>query len=135
MVLCACVDDNNGMLFNHRRQSSDRVVVEKIIGISEGKRLWMDPYSAFLFPDTASICKDNDFLLKASKGDICFVEIHDISQCIDRAEKVYLFQWNRRYPADLYFPISAIEHGWKLIETSDFVGHSHKQITMKVYAR
>ena len=30
MRLIVCLDDKNGMAFNHRRQSRDRIVTEKI---------------------------------------------------------------------------------------------------------
>ena len=31
MKIIACLDDNNGLLFNNRRQSRDRVVIEDIL--------------------------------------------------------------------------------------------------------
>ena len=39
MTLIVCVDDNMGMLFNHRRQSKDVVVRERILKQAEGKHL------------------------------------------------------------------------------------------------
>ena len=31
MRVIVCVDDNGGMLFNHRRQSRDRVLCERVL--------------------------------------------------------------------------------------------------------
>ena len=28
MIVMVCIDDHNGMMFNHRRQSRDRAVIE-----------------------------------------------------------------------------------------------------------
>ena len=33
MKIIVCLDDNNGMLFNNRRQSRDKTVVEDIISV------------------------------------------------------------------------------------------------------
>ena len=37
MIIIACTDDNQGMLFNHRRQSQDRVQAEEFAGSSHEK--------------------------------------------------------------------------------------------------
>ncbi len=48
MIAIVCLDDENGMLFNGRRQSRDRVVTERIALLAAGKKLWMNGYSAGL---------------------------------------------------------------------------------------
>ena len=45
MILIVCVDDHNGMMFNHRRQSQDRVLRADILELTDGKKLWMNAYS------------------------------------------------------------------------------------------
>ena len=45
MILIVCVDDHNGMMFNHRRQSQDRVLRADILELTGGKKLWMNAYS------------------------------------------------------------------------------------------
>lgn len=42
MILIACVDDRAGIAFNHRRQSSDSVVRDRILELTAGSRLWMN---------------------------------------------------------------------------------------------
>ena len=37
MILIVCVDDHNGMMFNHRRQSQDRILRGDILELTEGK--------------------------------------------------------------------------------------------------
>ncbi len=51
MIVMICVDDHNGMMFNHRRQSRDSAVQERVLRCSENSRLWMNEYSSKLFPD------------------------------------------------------------------------------------
>ena len=45
MILIVCVDDHNGMMFNHRRQSQDRILRADILELTGGKKLWMNAYS------------------------------------------------------------------------------------------
>ena len=41
MIVMVCIDDHNGMMFNHRRQSRDRAVIERVLRCAESSRLWM----------------------------------------------------------------------------------------------
>ena len=49
MIIIACTDDNQGMLFNHRRQSQDRVQRQRMLQRTGGAKLWVDTYTAGLF--------------------------------------------------------------------------------------
>ena len=42
MKLIICVDDNNGMMFNRRRQSKDREVRHDILAYTMPERIWMN---------------------------------------------------------------------------------------------
>ena len=137
MILFVCVDDRLGMAFNRRRQSMDRLLRERLLSVCRGKRLFMSPYSAkqFADADAASICALPDYLEKAGPGDCCFVETDDVRPLEDSAEAIYLYRWNRRYPADLYFSILLEAHGWTLETSADFPGASHETITEERYRR
>ena len=67
MILIVCVDDHNGMMFNHRRQSQDRILRGDILELAEGKILWMDAYSKkqFVEEGMTQIRVEEDFLQKA----------------------------------------------------------------------
>ena len=41
MKIIVCVDNQNGMMFNHRRQSQDRVLRKRILELTGGEKLWM----------------------------------------------------------------------------------------------
>ena len=130
-----CVDDNYGLMFNHRRQSRDRVVVEKVYDICDRQPLWINDYSSLLFNKATSIDLriDPDFLSKARPGDYVFVENCHLLNYENEIEKLFLFKWNRIYPQDFSFDLPLDAHGWKLISTEEFAGNSHEKITLEVY--
>ena len=55
MIIISCVDDDMGMMFNHRRQSQDRVLRERVLEATKGKKLWMNHYSAKQFSEIKTI--------------------------------------------------------------------------------
>ncbi len=135
MKLIVCVDERNGMAFNRRRQSSDRILCEKICNFTKGNVLWMNSYSAVMFADTMDdIHITEDFPDKAKGSDYWFVENRDIEPYLSYANEVVLYRWNRRYPADLCFPMEKLE-SMRLISREEFSGHSHPSITQEVYRR
>ena len=76
MIVITCLDQKNGMMFNHRRQSQDSVLREHVAKLVANLPLWMNHYSASQF-DTESIPNlniDDAFLQEAAQGEYCFVE-------------------------------------------------------------
>lgn len=137
MILIACLDDKGGMMFNRRRQSQDRVLRQRILEKTAGARLWMNDYSEKQFAGEhgEQIETAADFLDRAGDGEFCFIENIDGSAYEEKIEKIILYKWNRTYPADVYFGIPLIEHGWHLTESEEFAGHSHEKITEEVYEK
>jgi len=133
MIVCVAVDDKNGMMFNKRRQSQDRILREHMLKECEGSVLWMNEYTAKQFDDcmTPNIVIDNDLLKKAGEGDYCFVENLSLEEIESQIQKIILFKWNRVYPADWYF--DTLLRDWVLTETEEFAGSSHKLITKEVW--
>ena len=54
MIVITCLDQKNGMMFNHRRQSQDSVLREHVAKLVANVPLWMNHYSASQF-DAESI--------------------------------------------------------------------------------
>lgn len=133
MKAIVCVDDGLGMLFNHRRQSRDSVLRDRILKLTDGKRLWMNHYSAKQFDLTVTpqINVDDSFLSEAINGDYVFVETERLAPFAQWIEEIILYRWNRKYPADLKLDLDLTE--WTLHSTEEFVGHSHEKITEEVY--
>lgn len=135
MIVIICVDDKNGMLFNHRRQSKDKELRKFILRKTNGKRIWMNSYSMKQFEEEGygNITVDEKFLQKAESGDYCFVEDIDVEPYIDYIDELILIRWNRVYPADFYFKIDMGE--WNLVNKEEFIGSSHERITWEDYVR
>lgn len=133
MNVIVCVDKNNGMLFNNRRQSQDRELVKKVIKICSGGRLLMNEYSGKIFSEYSDVVITNDFLFQAKSGDYCFIE--DVEIPTENIENIFLFNWNRDYPADKYFTFDLIANGFKKVKKEEFSGYSHKKITLTLYRR
>ena len=135
MIVIICVDDKNGMMFNHRRQSKDKELRKFILKKSKGKKIWMNSYSMKQFEeeDCENITVDEKFLQKAESEDYCFVEDIDIGPYIEYFDELILIRWNRIYPADFYFKIDMGE--WSLVNKEEFVGSSHERITWEDYIR
>ncbi len=135
MTIVACVDDDYGMLFHDRRQSKDALLRTRLLKHSEGKILRMNGYSARQFAEhSASICVSEDFLQQAKAEDICFVENVDCGEQIDGCHRLILYSWNRKYPADLRFPVEKLI-AFTLVSTTDFAGSSHECITERIYEK
>ena len=142
MKIIVCVDNQNGMMFNHRRQSQDRVLRKRILELTGGKKLWMNAYSQKQFlqvngnmpkeqEQSGQIQADEAFLEKAGPGEPCFVEDRSVAPFAGRVERVVLYRWDRAYPADLYWDLSL--EGWTLARREEFPGFSHEIITKEVY--
>ena len=137
MTLIVFIDDNGGMMFNHRRQSQDRAALQKILDMTAESTLWMNEYSAGLFAgaNAPQIQIDQQFLDKAGPGDYCLVENADVMPYLLFIKNIILFHWNRVYPSDMKFPIKLDGCKWRLISTDEFSGSSHEKITMEVYTK
>ena len=136
MKIIVCLDDDNGMLFNKRRQSRDIKVLEDIAGLTN--EVWISPFSAKLFEGTEKAecfqVKTDDLCLnKAGVGEFCFVENEKLLPYSDKIEELIVYKWNRKYPSDFKLDLNLNE--WKLIETSEFVGNSHEKITRERYEK
>ena len=115
MKVIVCVDDGNGMLFNKRRQSQDRVLRDDVQKMTSGQKLWMNAYSARQFQEgsqtgenvtgvseTAALIVAEDFLRQAGENDFCFVENEKLLPYSDRITEVVVYRWNRSYPGDFH---------------------------------
>lgn len=134
MILTACIDDRGGMLFHRRRQSQDRLLRQDLLMEASGRPLWLNAYSLRQFsPPPENLRCAEDFPDRAGSGELCFFEDVDPAPWLDKAESILLYHWNRRYPADLYFPLPL--EGWRLARREEFAGSSHEKIIKEVYTR
>lgn len=133
MKIAICIEKSGGMLFYGRRLSKDRVLQEKLLNMAGEGKLYLNGYSAKQFCDTEQLQVREDFLSAASEEDLCFIENVEIP--MDQVTQLYLFQWNRDYPADVYFDYDLKKLGFQKVGSEDFAGASHKKITLEEYRR
>ena len=106
MTVIVCLDNANGMMFNHRRQSRDTNVVKDILKTINGASLLIAPYSEPLFSQAeCSVSISDSFLADADAKDYCFVENTSVAKFKEKISKLVIYKWNRDYPADFYFDI------------------------------
>lgn len=130
MTLMVCLDDRNGLLFNKRRQSRDKALIEDALAFVKDERITTDSYTAQLFPEDAVDVSEEPF-----SGSVCFAERGDFLAFRSSVNQLVVYRWNRNYPADTYFPLDEYIGSMKMVETSEFPGNSHDKITREVYRR
>lgn len=135
MKLIVCVDDNWGMMFNHRRQSQDAAVRADMLCMTGKQKLFVSPYTAGQFAEAEQerLHISECFLQEAKAGEYCFVEDPALLSGELRPEELVLYGWNRGYPADGYFTPPGQDY--TLISYESMVGTSHPQLWKKVYKR
>jgi hypothetical protein len=126
MTVFLCIDEQNGMMFNNRRQSRDSAVIDKIITLSSENEVFTSEYTQKIL-NNGNIC--NDFT--NFKGYAFIEDPDDIIE--DKIKTLYLFKWNRHYPSDKKLNIDF--NNFKLIHCEDFIGLSHENITLEKYIR
>ncbi len=135
MILAVCVDNRLGMAFNQRRQSQDRKMREALLAGSGGRKIWTDTYSAAQFEEEqqARLTIDDQWPKRIGRGEIGFAE-RDLAG-IDGAniEEIWLYRWNREYPADQWLSLDLSK--WRCTTSRDFAGYSHERITEERYVR
>ena len=130
MVLIVCLDLNNGMYFNNRRQSRDREVIKDIAFITKNNNLIMTEYSHKLFENECeNIVITDDFEGQYLKNDFCFVENEDVQ--LENIKKIIVYRWDKVYPSDYCLNLEA----YHLTSTLEFKGYSHEKIVKEVYLR
>ena len=133
MTVFVCVDACGGVLFNNRRVSSDRVVVQDILQQCDSHTLRIRPYSAKLFPESSATLVDEDYLKAAQQDDFVFLEEVAEKALFSKAKRIIVYHWNRLYPSDVKFPMDQLRTVGKLESSATFSGYSHDEITREVY--
>lgn len=137
MTLILCVDDRGGLSFNGRRQSQDRRVREDLLAMAAGGTLWMDGYSRRQFTEPGG-CRHPGGPGTPPPGrqrgaGCALLELQDPETALERADRLVLYRWGRRYPADRRLDLPP--KGWRLEGRTEFPGRSHDMITKEIYIK
>ena len=100
MIIILCLDNNNGMMFNDRRQSQDRGLREYIAEMTKGEKVYMNAYTEKLYEEINDPVVCEEFLHKAGKGETCIVENLPLKSVIDQIEEIALDRVRRLFSAE-----------------------------------
>ena len=138
MKIIYVLDKNNGVLFNHRRQSKDAFLTENIVSKVKQKNgtLFVSDYSKKLFDGSdVSIQSLAEFnLSEAKENDFVFIENEDIQLDDYKGElEYYFYKWPSVYPSDktLELPLNDAE----VIKKEQFKGNSHDEIYLEIWRK
>ena len=136
MKLIFCTDERGGMMFNKRRVSRDKLLVEDVANYVGDNILYAEPYSLELFADASVnlICSDSPEK-SADTGDYAFIESYSPKEAAREAEEIVIYNWNRRYPFDVSLEFRPEDLGFRLKTRYKFKGSSHDLITREVYTK
>ncbi len=136
MHIIVCVDNQNGMQFNGRRQSRDRAVIADILQNLDGKRLRVRPCSTDILPvDGITVRVSYTAPQDTSPNEVCFVEDAPLFPLLEQIESLTIYRWNRDYPGDLFLDLDPQAAGFTLTGQTEFPGYAHERITKEVYTR
>ena len=127
MTVIVWAGKNGEMLFNNRRCSRDRAVVDDILSSFAPADICVSEYSAPLFNG----CRVISDLSEVGNG-VLFLEDLPLSAALDRARKLIVYRFDRVYPANVRLEIPK---DFALLESTEFSGYSHEKITREVYEK
>lgn len=134
MKIIVCTDKRGGMMFNFRRQSSDRLVMEDIKKHVGGASVRVSRYSEKLFSESGVRFSSFDNPLDgAGEEDYCFVEDVDITPYEEKIDTVVIYNWNEKYPFDKSFTTDMSK--FKKVCSEKFVGYAHDKVIKEVFKR
>ena len=136
MTVFICTDDRGGMMFNKRRQSRDKQVIEDAVRTADDGVIYISAYSEPLFAESeASVIAVTNPLDSAGDDGYAFIEDLHLGKYADKITRLVVYRWNRLYPSDFSLDVKPSEIGLKLKNKRDFTGTSHDKITREEYAR
>ena len=135
MKIIVCLDDYGGMLFNHRRQSRDRVLIADVMQDMGEEKICILPYSELLFADYEGRYTVVEDFSSLPDDSVCFVESVSVRSLLKSISTVTVYNWNRVYPRDFVFDINLEKEGFSLMSSHEFEGYSHEKITKEIFKK
>lgn len=136
MKLIFCIDNNGGLMFNDRRQSMDKCLIDDIE--KNEQTVMVENRSEELFKgrdiDIITVKSFSEFL---TANDVVFFEgtTQKLYSLAKNTSTIILYRWNRFYPCDEKINLSELLKTFHLVKKESFKGNSHKKITKEIYER
>ena len=107
------------------------MLIDNMIEMVNGDKLYIAPYSESLFEDKEVKLKVKNNPLKAADENWCFIENLPVAEYKDEIETVVIYHWNRHYPGDFFFDLEL--DSYTLESSEELVGSSHEKITKEIW--
>ncbi len=133
MKIIICLDEENGYMFNHRRQSMDRQLRQHLLTLLDGRPLWMSEYTKRQFTEDGNYVVDDEYEKKCGDDDFCFIE--DKGYSVDKCNEMWIFRWDKKYPRDKVFDVDLLKEGFVQRVSEVFPGYSHEKIMFEKYEK
>lgn len=128
-----CLEDRDGMAFNHRRLSKDQALMDDLMYYLNGRKIYADEYSSALFEEYGYRCETVENPVEAcGQDEYVFLELTDPAD-LPLGDEYVIYRWNRTYPADTYCSLDLRQAGLQLISAIQFEGKSHPEIDREVW--
>ena len=132
MNIIYTLDEQNGTNLLGKRQSKDSVLADEILSMAKGllyiKGTSLSFFDGKAVKGLATIVEDFD---QVPNDAFIFTEEVLPQSIMDKADNIYVFRWNRRYPSMIQDRVNL--DGYKYETTRHFQGNSHDKITLEVY--
>ncbi len=134
MTVAVCIENRGGLLFLNRRVSRDRAILADLAAFPK-ERLLAHPFSlSYLEGAGLTVLAMPDFLDKAQKGDLCFLENQPLAPHLERVKRLLVYRFGEAYPFDFSFDLFPRLSALSLTERTEFAGFAHKTITREIYS-
>ena len=132
MKLIVCTDKKGGMMYNRRRQSRDRVMMENLKRHVGDELVYISLYSESLFAGGDIKYRVADDPCTAACDGYVFIEDTRLPSPENVSELV-VYNWCCEYPSDVSFDFDYST--LKRISKEKFAGYSHEKITKEVFRK
>lgn len=137
MNFIVCVEDRMGISFNKRLLSRDKYLDDYLNQVALKEKLYVDEnYMNYIKKEnyklTTEIEKNNKNIIHEIN---IFCSSKDTLHFLNCSDKVTIFFWNRRYPADVYLDYDYIRKNYKLIKSEDEISGSSHQLKLEIWKK
>lgn len=129
MKIIACVDNRLGMMFNHRRVSFDRYIVDDLQDLLDREPIIVNADLACKINKKLSVQISNTITIDTDKYQ--WIENFNLSNYQYEITDLILYYFNRDYPYDIELGIDLSLY--EIHNRKDFKGYSHDKITRIIY--
>lgn len=131
MNAIAVIDSCNGLAFNDRPQSRDRVLMERIARLTDDAPIQAEGHFARMLESYGFQCLPYAQCLQP--GEWVWLDHDPSAQEIEQIDKLIVARFRNIYPADMWFTLEPQKPEWKKMSRQIFAGSSHDKIILEEF--